>query len=161
MLLGQRVIPGLCPAQQTARDEHRVAGSGQKHGVALVAQHHADMAHAFLASGAAGHLVRRDVHAEAALVVAAHSVQHFGRIPQAVLPVLRVCGGIHQRFADVFRRSKVRRADAQIVNGAALGFQRHLAFVQCGEDLIAEQIQSFGKLHIPDTPLVKFLLILT
>ena len=60
VLLGQRVIPRLCAAQQTARNEHRVAGSGQQHGVALVAQHHTNVAHALLTARTAGHLIRRD-----------------------------------------------------------------------------------------------------
>ena len=147
MFFRQRVIPGLCTAQQAARNEHRVAGGRQQHGVALVAQHHADVAAAFLTAVAAGHLVGRDLHAEAALIVAAHGVQHFGRIAQAVLPVLRVGGGVHHGLADVLSRCEVRRADTQIIDGAALGFQRHLAFVQRGEDLVAEQVQSFGKFH--------------
>ena len=50
-------------------------------------------------------------------------------------------------LADVLGGRKVRRADAQIINGAALCFQSYLAFVQCGEDLVAEQVQSFGKFH--------------
>ena len=148
MLFGQRVIPGLCAAQQTARNEHRVAGGGQQHGVALIAQHHADVAHALLTAGAAGYLIRRDLYAEAALVVAAHSIQQLRQVAQAVLPVLRVGGCVHHGLADVLGRRKVRCADAQIINSTALSFQFHLAFVQCGEDLIAEQIQSFGKLHI-------------
>ena len=148
VLLGQRVIPRLCAAQQTARDEHRVAGSGQQHGVALVAQHHTNVAHALLTAGAAGYLIRRDLYAEAALVVAAHSIQQLRQVAQAVLPVLRVGSGIHHGLADVLGRREVRRADAQIINGTALCFQSYLAFVQCGEDLVAEQIQSFGKLHI-------------
>ena len=148
MLFGQRVIPGFCAAQQTARNEHRVAGGGQQHGVALIAQHHADVAHALLTAGAAGHLIRRDLYAEAAFVVAAHGIQQLRQVAQAVLPVLRVGGCVHHGLADVLGRRKVRCADAQIINSTALSFQFHLAFVQCGEDLIAEQIQSFGKLHI-------------
>ena len=147
MLFGQRIIPGFCAAQQTARNEHRVAGGGQQHGVALVAQHHADVAHALLTAGAAGYLIRRDLHAEAALVVAAHSIQQLRQVAQAVLPVLRVGGCVHHGLADVLGRRKVRCADAQIINGTALSFQFHLAFVQCGEDLVAEQVQSFGKFH--------------
>ena len=147
MLFGQRVIPGFCAAQQTACNEHRVAGGGQQHGVALIAQHHADVAHALLTAGAAGHLIRRDLYAEAALVVAAHSIQQLRQVAQAVLPVLRVGSGIHHGLADVLGGRKVRRADAQIINGAALSFQSYLAFVQCGEDLVAEQVQSFGKFH--------------
>ena len=147
MLLGQRVIPRLCAAQQTARNEHRVAGSGQQHGVALVAQHHTNVAHALLTARTAGHLIRRDLYVEAAFVVAAHGIQQLRQVAQAVLPVLRVGSGIHHGLADVLGGRKVRRADAQIINGAALCFQSYLAFVQCGEDLVAEQVQSFGKFH--------------
>ena len=76
-----------------------------------------------------------------------YSLQHLGQVAQAVLPVLRVGSGIHHGLADVLGGRKVRRADAQIINGTALCFQSYLAFVQCGEDLVAEQVQSFGKFH--------------
>ena len=39
---------------------------------------------------------------------------------------------------------------AQLINmlyNIVVCFQSYLAFVQCGEDLVAEQVQSFGKFH--------------
>src|SRR5699024_10356453 len=78
VLFDQRIVVGHSPGQLGPGDEHGVAGVGQEDGVPFVAQHHADVAAAFLTAIAAGHLVGGDVHPEAALVVAADGGEHLG-----------------------------------------------------------------------------------
>src|SRR5699024_7021594 len=147
VLFDQGIVVRHSPGQLGPGDEHGVAGVGQKDGVALIAQHHADVAAAFLAAIAAGHLVGGDVHPEAALVVAADRGEHLGDVPQAVLPVFGVGGRAGQRLDDVGRGGKVRRAHAQVVDRAALGLQRHFLVVQGREDLVPEQLHPLGKFH--------------
>ena len=71
------------------------------------------MADAVLGARKTHHFVRGDgVYVKAALVVAAYGVQQFGQVPQAVLPVFVVFGGIDQRLFDVVGRGKIRRSHA-------------------------------------------------
>ena len=113
---GKRIIPGLCPAQKAACNKHRVAGGGQQHGIALIAKGQADVPHALLAAVAAHDLLRLQLYAEAALIIAAHSLQKLGQVAQAVLPVVRVLRSIDQCLLDMRRRFKVRRADRKIID---------------------------------------------
>ena len=113
VLLRQLVVPRLGTAQLGAGHKDGVAGVGQQHQIAVVAERQAQMADTVLAAGEAHDLVGGDgVHVKAALVVAADSLQHLGQVAQAVLPVFVVLRGVDERLLQVVRRCKIRRADA-------------------------------------------------
>ena len=113
VLLRQLVVPRLGTAQLGAGHKDGVAGVGQQHQIAVVAERQAQMADTVLAAGEAHDLVGGDgVHVKAALVVAADSLQHLGQVAQAVLPVFVVLCGVDERLLQVVRRCKIRRADA-------------------------------------------------
>ena len=113
VLLRQLVVPRLGTAQLGAGHKDGVAGVGQQHQIAVVAERQAQMADAVLAAGEAHDLVGGDgVHVKAALVVATDGLQHLGQVAQAVLPVFVVLRGVDERLLQVVRRCKIRRADA-------------------------------------------------
>ena len=140
----QRVIIGHAAAQPGTGDKDGVAGIRQEHGVALVEQSKAQMPDAVLAARKAHHPVRRDgIDAEPALVVGTDGVQQLGQVPQGILPVLAVSGGIHEGLPDMGHRRKVRRTHREVIQLFALGFQGHFFVVERGENLRSKQIQSF------------------
>ena len=113
VLLRQLVVPRLGAAQLGAGHKDGVAGVGQQHQIAVVAERQTQMADAVLTAGEAHDLVGGDgVHVKAALVVAADGLQHLGQVAQAVLPVFVVLRGVDERLLQVVSRGKIRRADA-------------------------------------------------
>ena len=137
-----RVVPRLGARHFCARDEHGIARRRQQHGVALVAEHHADVSHALLAAVAAGDLIGCDHYAEAALIILADRVEQFGNIPQAVFPVIRVHCRVRHGTADMLGRFKIGRADTEIVYRAPRRLELYFFHIQCGEDLVAKPIHS-------------------
>ncbi len=81
-------------------------------------------------------------------VIIADRLLELGQVAQAVLPLRRIGSGIAQRLDHVVVRSEIRRADRQVVDGAALGLKLQALGVERAEDLRAKPIKTLGKLHV-------------